>query len=576
MTHGTEADIERMFQNTPALLYRTLADGTIVHANEACVDIFGCASVADFVGRNAAEFYDDPDARRAALATSKHDAVVSSVVRLRRPDGSRFWALDRMRVVNGDDGRPLYADGCLIDITERVNQEFALHVSERLYRELVDNASDIIYTYAPDGAITSMNRRGCEVFGYTEREMLEKNMLELIDPTWRERARRLADEHSGAKLGEREPFELLCRHADGHAVWVEVTSRLIQERGKVAGVQAIARDVTRTRRRRAEEALFLGLLRSLNDAPDVESALRELLGRLCEAMDWPYGEAWVRDRDGVFRRSPAWYGNTERLGKLDHLSRNLEVEIGRGMPGRAIAEKRPVWQPRLAEDPEFVRTAAASSFGLNAGLAIPVAVGDDVAALLIFMMQEGAAEEEQAAMWAAAAASQLGVVMQRHLLVQELAESSVLMKAQIEGSREAILVVSAQGDIIHANERFLRLLGRTAAGHDEVERAREDPAFMAAVEHLYTDRSAEAHDLVEIDGLRLRRRSVPVISRVGSVVGRVWYFDVEADEEGRESAVGSDVGSDGGSDAGADGGSDGESDLESDIAAARRGVTSAT
>lgn len=525
-----DADIERMFHNTPALLYRTRADGTIVKANDAAVDIFGCKpDLSDFVGRNAGEFYDDPDARKTSIESWRRDDVVNSVVRLRRIDGSKFWALDRMRVIKDDEGRALHADGCLIDITERVNQEFALHVSERLYRELVDNASDIIYTYAPDGSFTSMNRRGCQVLGYSEKEILDMKVLDVIDPAWRERARRLADEHTGAELGERQAFEVLCRHREGQAVWLEVTSRLIKERGKVVGVQAIARDVTRARRRRAEEALFLGLSRALNDASDVESALRELLRRLCKAMEWPYGEAWLRDRDGVFRRSPAWFGENERLGKLDHLSRKLEIVEGEGMPGRAVSENRPVWQPQLAEDAEFVRTAAASSFGLTAGLAIPVAVGDDVAAVLVFMMEGGDAEEQQAAMTAASAAGQLGIVMQRQILLQELAESSVLMKAQIEGSQEAILVVSAKGDIIHANGRFLQLLGRTETGHDEVERAREDPDFMSAVRHLYTDRSAEANDLVDLDGRRLRRRSVAV-TRDADVLGRVWYFDEQGDD----------------------------------------------
>jgi len=62
------------------------------------------------------------------------------------------------------------------DITERVLFENALREGEAKYRELIENANDLIYTRDLDGRFISVNK-ACELaFGYSREELIGKHM----------------------------------------------------------------------------------------------------------------------------------------------------------------------------------------------------------------------------------------------------------------------------------------------------------------------------------------------------------------------------------------------------------------
>src|SRR3977135_1757890 len=60
--------------------------------------------------------------------------------------------------------------------------EEALKESEELYRELVENANDIIYTLDFAGNITSINKAAELISGYTCEELLQMNVAEFLTP----------------------------------------------------------------------------------------------------------------------------------------------------------------------------------------------------------------------------------------------------------------------------------------------------------------------------------------------------------------------------------------------------------
>lgn len=67
-------------------------------------------------------------------------------------------------------------------ITERANLERELRQSEERYRNIVTNTREYICTFDLEGDINYVNPFFAEAFGYTEEEMLSRNIKDLINP----------------------------------------------------------------------------------------------------------------------------------------------------------------------------------------------------------------------------------------------------------------------------------------------------------------------------------------------------------------------------------------------------------
>ncbi|MBN1306704.1 MAG: sigma 54-interacting transcriptional regulator [Chitinispirillaceae bacterium] len=169
----------------------------------------------------------------------------------------------------------------LVDVTRLKRSERALRQSERRYRELFENANDIVFTTDLDGNFTSANLSALTTFGYTVGDIARTNIMQLIDPSYQGLVmEKLADKRSLASSSDR--YEVLARTRGGKAVWVELSTRLIREADRPVGIQGIARDITERKSHeeqlRESEARF----RSVYDCSPIGIALYNRDGNLID------------------------------------------------------------------------------------------------------------------------------------------------------------------------------------------------------------------------------------------------------------------------------------------------------
>ena len=118
----------------------------------------------------------------------------------------------------------------------------AVERTERRYRDLVDNASDMIYRTDPFGRFTFVNPVATRILGYDEGELLSMKYFELMRPDWVPRA--MSFYEKSAKTREATYLEFPVRKKDGREIWVGQHVRPIITGGRIEGFQGMARDIT--------------------------------------------------------------------------------------------------------------------------------------------------------------------------------------------------------------------------------------------------------------------------------------------------------------------------------------------
>ncbi len=144
-------------------------------------------------------------------------------------------------------------------LADRERAETALIESEERYRELVENANDIVFTLDLQGLMTSVNKAVELATGFSQTELVGMNMSEFLTPESTATARRMTENKLAGE--PRTNYEVDVRTKDGRSLTLEISSRLLIRNGEPIGVQGVARDITT--RRRAEEALRMADQRAL-------------------------------------------------------------------------------------------------------------------------------------------------------------------------------------------------------------------------------------------------------------------------------------------------------------------------
>ncbi len=129
------------------------------------------------------------------------------------------------------------------DLREQLDRERAL---EARYRELVDTANDLVVTCDADGRVTSINRAGERLTGHTAESAMGRPVRELVAAEDRARLDRELAAAFAARSGA--CLEVTLGTAAGERVTVELDVRPIFRRSRLAGLQAIGRDVTARKR----------------------------------------------------------------------------------------------------------------------------------------------------------------------------------------------------------------------------------------------------------------------------------------------------------------------------------------
>jgi PAS domain S-box-containing protein len=241
--------------------------------NDAAVAHYGY-SREEFLAMTAKDIRPEEDAENLMQHVLSTEAAQADagVWRHRKKDGTVIHVEVAWHKVQFRDREAYFV--LANDVTEKRKSQTALIESEQRYREIFDNANDLIYTHDLDGNFTSLNTTGEKLTGYTKAEAMQMSFSQVVVPEQIDVARRMLKR----KLENQDVatvYELDIVSKNRRRMTLELSTRLIYRDGKPVAVQGIGRDVTERKRAEAELLRRNQELAALNEISHQLSQLGE-------------------------------------------------------------------------------------------------------------------------------------------------------------------------------------------------------------------------------------------------------------------------------------------------------------
>ena len=243
-----------LVESVPVGVYSVTPDGTFLLGNSALQAMLGYASEEELKQGNLER---DHANRQLRIVFKKlldeRSEVRAFETTWKRRDGSIIHVSQNATVNRDENGNVVSYYGTVEDITERKRALEEVRETRERYRQLVENANDIIYRSDAYGHFTYVNPTARKILGYTEEELIGKHFTDLIPPDHRE----LAQAFYQVQFQTRTPntyFEFPVLAKNGETVWMGQNVQTVVTGEWVLGFQAVARDISERKRMEAELA----------------------------------------------------------------------------------------------------------------------------------------------------------------------------------------------------------------------------------------------------------------------------------------------------------------------------------
>ncbi|MBP9212296.1 MAG: PAS domain S-box protein, partial [Bacteroidetes bacterium] len=258
--HRTKAekevrDSEKRFisflETVPAGIFIMTAVGKPYYANEEAKKILGAGIVPDATAESLPEVYRAyiqgtdtlyPAEQLPIVRALSGERSAVSDVEIWKPDAIAPLFVTGAPIYNSD-GELQYAMSAFVDISEQKRAQQQLAESEERFRQIIENASDIIYRTDEHGRFTYVNPVGLTIFGYTMPDVQGMHFTMFVKPDEQQRVARTYYRQMISKT-KSSYHEFPAVKSNGEHIILGQSVELLFEKSTVVGFLAIARNIT--------------------------------------------------------------------------------------------------------------------------------------------------------------------------------------------------------------------------------------------------------------------------------------------------------------------------------------------
>ncbi len=281
-----EDDIEQyrsLVENAQDLIHSVRPDGSFLYVNQAWKNTLGYTEedlktlkLMDIVEEGCRD-----NCRRIFQKLITGENIERNETTFVARDGQTI-IVEGQCTTHFQEGKAIRMTGFFRDISDRKRHETALQESEMRYRDLFENAHDIIQIVRPDGKLLYVNDSWRQTFGYGEEEIEALSIFDIISPD----SQGHCQEMFGKVISEEKTHYINTVFADkkGNQVLIEGNAICKFVEGKPLYSQCIFRDVTE-KKKMEEELIKAQKLESVGVfaggiAHDFNNLLQAIIGNI--------------------------------------------------------------------------------------------------------------------------------------------------------------------------------------------------------------------------------------------------------------------------------------------------------
>ena len=292
----SEAKYRDLYDNAPDMFASVEPEsGKIIECNQTLRVALGYEK-DEILHRHISELYDpdcEEDRQRVFNQFVETGEVRDAKLVLQRKDSSRIPVSLNVSAVRDEEGGIMYSRSVWRDLTEEQRAEEAAKKSDARFRHLVEIMNDGLNIIDGDGIITYVNDRSCEIFGYSQEEMIGRPTTRFLDE---ENQKTFMAHLYQLGKGVANPHELTVTRKDGTRVSTIISPEILTDAsGDYAGGFAVITDISdRVKAEQAMGAKYTTLFRSSRDGIaysdisghflDGNQGLQDMLGYTIEEL----------------------------------------------------------------------------------------------------------------------------------------------------------------------------------------------------------------------------------------------------------------------------------------------------
>jgi PAS domain S-box-containing protein len=280
---ASEERFRSLYENATIGIYRTTPDGKILLANPALVRMLGFSSFEDLAHRNLEVEGYEPDYPRAKFLEilEKEDKIIGLESAWHQRNGNNLYVRESASVIRDEEGKILYYDGNVEDITYRKQAEEALRESEeRFSKSFRTSPISFMIANIEDGRIIEINDAFSSISGFTREEAIGNTTLNMKIWIHEEDRKQMID-----SLRKGKPIlhmETMLRAKEGNVAIVLLSAQVI----KLANRNCIISSIEDITERKNAESQIKKLNEELEDRVIQRTELLEAANKELEAFSY--------------------------------------------------------------------------------------------------------------------------------------------------------------------------------------------------------------------------------------------------------------------------------------------------